>query len=114
MLVSEGSALLERRVVDGLVTYRAPGLSVGEGETPGHTAERVARELLGVEVELAGMLFAGTERGVEHFIFTAADPGGAVSADGAVRIRLSAALGYHIVPEPLGRILASRARETPG
>lgn len=116
VLLTESSALLVRAVDDGLVTYRAPGLPVGDGETPGHTAERVARELLGVEVTLDGLLFAGTERGVEHFIFAAEDPGKAVAADGAVRIRLAAALGYHVEPEPLGRILAARrtpAREAP-
>lgn len=113
VLLSEGSALLIRTVDEGRVSYRAPGLPVLDGETPGHTAERVARDVLGLDVTLDGLLFAGTERGIEHFIFAADDPGGDVAAEGAVRIRLAAALGYHVAPDPLGRILSAHASRAP-
>jgi ADP-ribose pyrophosphatase YjhB (NUDIX family) len=68
--------ILVRRVRNGRVYYLAPGVEVAADETPGGAAERVAREELGleVEIEIEEMLYAQVFAGVDHFFFLATTP----------------------------------------
>jgi hypothetical protein len=69
--ISEDDVLLIRRVRRGRVYYLAPGVAVGEIETPGVAAGRAARTLLGMETAVGHVLHAQVFAGVDHFFFAA-------------------------------------------
>lgn len=105
--LDDGSVLFLREVRGGSVRYVAPGVSGLAGETPGHTAHRAAREHLGIDVQIADLVFADTENGAEHFYFLARplapyDPllaaTQASSETSVAALRRSALLAYPIRP----------------
>jgi hypothetical protein len=71
VVLDDGRAVFVRQVVDGTVTYVAPGVSGDMGETPGQTARRAAHVHLGIDVEIADLVYADTENGADHFYFLA-------------------------------------------
>jgi ADP-ribose pyrophosphatase YjhB (NUDIX family) len=113
--------VLLREVHSGSVTYSAPGVRVAPGETPGHAAVRAAREQLGLDVEVTGLLFADCESGADHYFFLATplvlshrawDQSASASGD-AVSIsalKRSALLGYPVRPIGIARGLRHQAR----
>jgi ADP-ribose pyrophosphatase YjhB (NUDIX family) len=117
-VLDDRRALLLREVRSGKVSYRAPGVRVVEGETPGSAAVRAAREQLGLDVVVAELLFADTESGAEHYFFLAvpAEPGAsewaepAPSGDGVSvsAVRCTALLGYPVRPPGIARGLRHR------
>lgn len=70
--VTHEDVVLIRRVRRGRVYYLAPGVAMGEDETPGAAAVRAGREELGLDVTVAEMLYAQVFGGVDHFFFSAA------------------------------------------
>jgi ADP-ribose pyrophosphatase YjhB (NUDIX family) len=126
VLLDDERVVLLRVVRSGSVSYRAPGVRVVGGETPGHAAARAAREELGIEVEVTDLLFADTESGAEHYFFLAvpvARPDGRwteprrSSRDGVsvCAVREAAILGYPVRPPGIARGLHHRrsARQVP-
>ena len=107
-----------RAVLGGSVTYVAPCVSTVAGETPGHTARRAALEHLGLDVEIADLVFADTEHGAEHFYFLARpltsppaiDAATPDSATSMAALTRSALLAYPIRPIGLALRLRSAAR----
>jgi ADP-ribose pyrophosphatase YjhB (NUDIX family) len=69
VLIDTDRVVLLREVRSGVVRYLAPGARVEPGGTPGQAAVRAARDVLGVDVEVARLLFADTEMGAEHYFF---------------------------------------------
>jgi len=117
VVLDDGRAVFLRRVVGGTVTYVAPGVSGDVGETPGQTARRAARVYLGIDVEIADLVYADTENGAEHFYFVASTLGSLESGwieqaqtEGAFTASIaplhrSALLAYPIRPSGVGRRL---------
>jgi len=105
--LDDGRVLFQRRVDGGSVTYVAPGVGGAQGETPGHTARRAALEHLGIDVEIADLVFADTEQGAEHFYFLARplasydselEAGPPSAGTSVAALRRSALLAYPIRP----------------
>ena len=114
--LEDGRVLFLREVLGGCVTYIAPGVTGIAGETPGQTARRAALERLGLDVEIADLLFADTENGAEHFYFLARpltsyergwDAPEPRSSSSLAALRRSALLAYPI--RPTGIALRLRA-----
>jgi ADP-ribose pyrophosphatase YjhB (NUDIX family) len=112
VLADGETVVLVRHVDNGSVWYEAPGVSVRPDETPGLAAARAAAEQLGIEVEIGGLAYADTERGVEHYFFLAAPVAGGsellptASDDGhLVALRRAALLAYRVEPPQLARLL---------
>ena len=104
-----GRVLLLRSATAGSVVYRAPVTDVGPGETPGHAAERLVRDLLGFAAVVGELVSADAERGVEHYTFRAHLEGTAPEIAGGAWLRRAAILGYHVEPVSLGRAIAGWA-----
>ena len=118
-------AILIRRVRHGRVYYMAPGDAVARA--PGAAAERVAREGVGLAVEIEEMLYAQVFSGVDHFFFLASaaselsgerlapdyndleldtESGGTYKL---VRLPVRALLGYDVRPRALARRIVRTA-----
>ncbi len=115
VVVVADCVLLQRRVISGRPVHEAPGVTVREGETPGHAAARAAQEHLGLEVAIGDLVFADTEHGAEHYFFLADVRTGGEAArletDGLLSpIRLAAVLAYVIEPYGLAVSLARLLR----
>ncbi|MGH3103293.1 MAG: NUDIX domain-containing protein [Gaiellaceae bacterium] len=76
VIVEDGRVALIKRVRDGLTYYLFPGGGVEGEETPEQAAIREAREELGVEVELDGLLHEDVFEGVRFLYYRARIVGG--------------------------------------
>ena len=72
----DGQVALIERVRDGCTYYKFPGGGVEAGETPEHAALREAREELGVDVDLGGLIFITHRDGREQRYYSATISGG--------------------------------------
>jgi 8-oxo-dGTP pyrophosphatase MutT (NUDIX family) len=109
LMLDDGRLLFLRELLGGSVSYVAPGVTGVAGETPGQTARRAALERLGIDVEIADLVFADTENGAEHFYFLArpltsfepvweTSPAPTKSGSTLTTLKRSALLAYPIRP----------------
>ena len=105
--------------------YVAPGVALGDGETPGDAAARAAHEELGLEVTISELLYAQAFAGVDHFFFLGTAESGLDAARLAAgeddfeleselggsyeiaRLPVRAVLGFDVRPWELARRVAS-------
>jgi ADP-ribose pyrophosphatase YjhB (NUDIX family) len=71
-----GQVALIERVRDGGNYYVFPGGGTQDGEAPEHAASREAREELGVDVDLGGLIFVSHREGREQRYYSATVSGG--------------------------------------
>src|SRR5690606_41401894 len=71
VIVDDGKVALIKRVNDRGVYYLFPGGGVDEGETPADAAVREAKEELGLDVRVTGLLAVVTSRGNEQYYYAA-------------------------------------------
>lgn len=76
VIVDDGKVALIKRVNDRGVYYLFPGGGVDEGETPADAAVREAKEELGLDVRVTGLLAVVTSRGNEQYYYAAEVTGG--------------------------------------
>ena len=116
VIVEEGRVALIERVRGGRRYFLFPGGGVEGDESPAEAAVREAREELGVEVALEGLLYAETFAGTELSYFGARIEGGTFGTgawpdhDGRDELDRLRAGSYRAVWLPLAQLLGHDVR----